>query len=213
MPLDPFEGGEVGNGENSGQRHAAERQRLTGPTVNDGDREEDQPRQHADRPGDVGRDHGGRSGRRRYRTGALGPLLVNAAIEIGGNPVGGEPVGAGDEQESGPERSAELNALQCTVGDDGQDDEQHRGGAESDEAQVVIGRRVRATLTGPIGRNAYKGALMILRYLTAGESHGKALIGILEGLPAGLKLAAGDIQADLMRRKKGHGRGNRQKIE
>ncbi|MCM2304216.1 MAG: chorismate synthase [Elusimicrobia bacterium] len=53
----------------------------------------------------------------------------------------------------------------------------------------------------------------MLRYLTAGESHGKALIGILEGLPAGLKLAAGDIQADLMRRKKGHGRGNRQKIE
>ena len=54
---------------------------------------------------------------------------------------------------------------------------------------------------------------MILRYLTAGKSHGKALVGILEGLPAGLKLAAGDIQADLMRRKKGHGRGNRQKIE
>lgn len=54
---------------------------------------------------------------------------------------------------------------------------------------------------------------MILRYLTAGESHGKALVGILEGLPAGLKLAAGDIQADLLRRKKGHGRGNRQKIE
>ena len=54
---------------------------------------------------------------------------------------------------------------------------------------------------------------MTLRYLTAGESHGKALVGILEGLPAGLKLAAGDVQADLLRRKKGHGRGNRQKIE
>jgi chorismate synthase len=54
---------------------------------------------------------------------------------------------------------------------------------------------------------------MTLRYLTAGESHGKALVGILEGLPAGLKLAAADVQADLMRRKKGHGRGNRQKIE
>jgi len=54
---------------------------------------------------------------------------------------------------------------------------------------------------------------MNLRYLTAGESHGKALVGILEGLPAGLKLAAADVQADLMRRKKGHGRGNRQKIE
>lgn len=54
---------------------------------------------------------------------------------------------------------------------------------------------------------------MKLRFLTAGESHGKALVGILEGLPAGLKLAAADVQADLMRRKKGHGRGNRQKIE
>ncbi len=54
---------------------------------------------------------------------------------------------------------------------------------------------------------------MTLRYLTAGESHGKALVGILEGLPAGLGLAAADVQADLLRRKKGHGRGNRQKIE
>ncbi|UPT73822.1 MAG: chorismate synthase [Elusimicrobiota bacterium] len=54
---------------------------------------------------------------------------------------------------------------------------------------------------------------MTLRYLTAGESHGKALVGILEGLPAGLALSAADIQADLLRRKKGHGRGNRQKIE
>ncbi|MEK7234950.1 MAG: chorismate synthase [Elusimicrobiota bacterium] len=53
----------------------------------------------------------------------------------------------------------------------------------------------------------------MLRYLTAGESHGKALVGILEGLPAGLELAAADMQTDLMRRKKGHGRGHRQKIE
>lgn len=54
---------------------------------------------------------------------------------------------------------------------------------------------------------------MTLRYLTAGESHGKALVGILEGLPAGLTLSAADVQRDLLRRKKGHGRGNRQKIE
>ncbi len=54
---------------------------------------------------------------------------------------------------------------------------------------------------------------MTLRYLTAGESHGKALVGILEGLPAGLPLRAADVQRDLLRRKKGHGRGNRQKIE
>jgi chorismate synthase len=52
-----------------------------------------------------------------------------------------------------------------------------------------------------------------LRFLTAGESHGKALVGILEGLPAGLKLGAEDIMAQLRRRKQGHGRGNRQKIE
>lgn len=54
---------------------------------------------------------------------------------------------------------------------------------------------------------------MSLRFLTAGESHGKALAGILDGLPAGLALSAADIQRELSRRKKGHGRGNRQKIE
>lgn len=55
---------------------------------------------------------------------------------------------------------------------------------------------------------------MGLRFLTAGESHGPALAGILEGLPAGLALsAAADIQPELARRKLGRGRGNRQKIE
>lgn len=55
---------------------------------------------------------------------------------------------------------------------------------------------------------------MALRFLTAGESHGKALVGILEGMPAGLALSAKEhIQPDLARRKLGRGRGNRQKIE
>lgn len=54
---------------------------------------------------------------------------------------------------------------------------------------------------------------MPLRYLTAGESHGKALIGIIEGMPAGLSLSVSDIQPELARRKMGHGRGHRQKIE
>ena len=54
---------------------------------------------------------------------------------------------------------------------------------------------------------------MSLRFLTAGESHGKALCGILEGMPAGLELSLGDIQPELARRKLGYGRGNRQKIE
>ena len=54
---------------------------------------------------------------------------------------------------------------------------------------------------------------MAIRYLTAGESHGKALVGIIEGLPSGLELAAGDINADLKRRQGGYGRGGRMKIE
>lgn len=52
-----------------------------------------------------------------------------------------------------------------------------------------------------------------LRFLTAGESHGPALVGILEGLPAGLPLDATQIARDLKRRQAGHGRGGRMKIE
>jgi len=52
-----------------------------------------------------------------------------------------------------------------------------------------------------------------LRYLTAGESHGEALLGILEGVPAGLPLSERDLRAELKRRQGGYGRGGRQKIE
>ena len=52
-----------------------------------------------------------------------------------------------------------------------------------------------------------------LRFLTAGESHGPALVGILDGLPAGLQLLAGHIARDLARRKLGYGRGGRMAIE
>ena len=54
---------------------------------------------------------------------------------------------------------------------------------------------------------------MPLRYLTAGESHGKGLAGIIEGLPSGLEITADYIHAELKRRKLGYGRGARQKIE
>ncbi|HBU05961.1 MAG TPA: chorismate synthase [Nitrospiraceae bacterium] len=54
---------------------------------------------------------------------------------------------------------------------------------------------------------------MAIRYLTSGESHGKALIGILEGIPSGLPVSSGDIDRDLRRRQGGHGRGGRMKIE
>lgn len=52
-----------------------------------------------------------------------------------------------------------------------------------------------------------------MRYLTAGESHGPALVGILEGLPAGLRLSKTDIDQELRRRQGGYGRGGRMKIE
>jgi chorismate synthase len=55
--------------------------------------------------------------------------------------------------------------------------------------------------------------MKILRYLTAGESHGPALTGILEGLPAGLEISTEYIAEHLARRQKGHGRGGRMKIE
>lgn len=51
------------------------------------------------------------------------------------------------------------------------------------------------------------------RMLTAGESHGKGLTMIVEGLPAGLSLSEADIEPDLIRRQGGYGRGGRMKIE
>ena len=53
----------------------------------------------------------------------------------------------------------------------------------------------------------------MLRFLTAGESHGPCLVAIVEGLPAGLALAPKDIDHDLQRRQQGYGRGGRQRIE
>ncbi len=52
-----------------------------------------------------------------------------------------------------------------------------------------------------------------IRYLTAGESHGEALIGIVEGMPAGVPLSSDDINRHLARRWLGYGRGGRAKIE
>lgn len=53
----------------------------------------------------------------------------------------------------------------------------------------------------------------MLRWLTAGESHGKALVGILEGLPAGVEITTPEVQAALARRRLGYGRGARMKFE
>jgi chorismate synthase len=53
----------------------------------------------------------------------------------------------------------------------------------------------------------------MIRFLTSGESHGQALMAILEGIPAGLELKEEDINIELRRRQVGYGRGQRMQIE
>jgi len=53
----------------------------------------------------------------------------------------------------------------------------------------------------------------MLRWLTAGESHGPELIAVIEGFPAGVPITLEDVQADLARRRLGYGRGARMKFE
>lgn len=53
----------------------------------------------------------------------------------------------------------------------------------------------------------------MLRWMTAGESHGPALVAVIEGVPAGLELQTSDFERALWRRRLGHGRGARQKFE
>ncbi len=53
----------------------------------------------------------------------------------------------------------------------------------------------------------------MLRYLNGGESHGKYLLAVLEGVPAGFPLSADSVNQDLARRQKGYGRGGRMRLE
>ena len=53
----------------------------------------------------------------------------------------------------------------------------------------------------------------MLRYLNGGESHGKYVLAVLEGVPAGLSLLADSVNQDLARRQKGYGRGGRMRLE
>lgn len=55
--------------------------------------------------------------------------------------------------------------------------------------------------------------MSIIRFITAGESHGPALVSILEGMPAGLPLVSDDVNVELARRQQGYGRGRRMQIE
>ena len=49
----------------------------------------------------------------------------------------------------------------------------------------------------------------MIRFTTAGESHGQAILAILEGIPSGLNINSEDIDVDLARRQKGYGRGKK----
>ena len=53
----------------------------------------------------------------------------------------------------------------------------------------------------------------MLRWMTAGESHGPALLATIEGLPSGLRVTTEDLRRGLARRRLGYGRGARQKFE
>jgi len=57
------------------------------------------------------------------------------------------------------------------------------------------------------------GVMAALDYRTAGESHGQALIALVEGMPAGVKVDLDLVNAELARRQGGYGRGGRMKIE
>ena len=71
----------------------------------------------------------------------------------------------------------------------------------------VFGPRLSSS-PGPL---AWK--IVMLRYLTSGESHGQALTAIVEGFPSGVTLDTAVIDRELERRQGGHGRGKRQKLE
>jgi len=54
---------------------------------------------------------------------------------------------------------------------------------------------------------------MVLRWLTAGESHGPALVAVLDGVPAGVRLTSAEVAHELRRRRLGYGRGARMSFE
>ena len=64
-----------------------------------------------------------------------------------------------------------------------------------------------------VADSSYTISFRMVRFLTAGESHGRALVVILEGIPAGLRIDLDSITRDLRRRQGGYGRGRRMAIE
>ena len=87
-------------------------------------------------------------------------------------------------------------------------------------APDAVQERVRADLPGfrrdcgeNVAESSYTIDFRMVRFLTAGESHGRALVVILEGIPAGLRIDLDSVTRDLRRRQGGYGRGRRMAIE
>ena len=76
-----------------------------------------------------------------------------------------------------------------------------------------LARRARRRLPTGSWSEARRYRSPVLRFLTAGESHGRALVVIVEGLPAGLPIAVEQVQSELARRRLGYGRGPRMRFE
>src|SRR5436305_37569 len=74
-------------------------------------------------------------------------------------------------------------------------------------------RAAAAATKAVMARRGYRYARLMLRFLTAGESHGRALVVVVEGLPAGLGLTREQVQDELARRRLGYGRGPRMRFE
>src|SRR5690606_7205918 len=90
------------------------------------------------------------------------------------------------------------------------------GASDRAEQRLATGPRSRVVPSAhpvPAGTEVASTVAPMLRYLTAGESHGRALVVIVEGLPAGLPVAVEAVQAELARRRLGYGRGPRMRFE
>src|SRR5690606_11293213 len=90
------------------------------------------------------------------------------------------------------------------------------GASDRAEQRLATGPRSRVVPSAhpvPAGTEVASTVAPMLRFLTAGESHGRALVVIVEGLPAGLPIAVEAVQAELARRRLGYGRGPRMRFE
>ena len=87
-----------------------------------------------------------------------------------------------------------------------------RAGAPYGAVSILLARLSNPWPPRGAGRGTL-GVMTVVRFSTAGESHGPQVTTLLEGIPAGLGLARADVDRELARRQRGYGRGGRMKIE